>query len=240
MDTPDLIHVALNDGGGPMARLVPVMQVRQWLESPDFFEDRALWHEEWRGMTPAAVAPAGPGLLAVDVPARWVGYAIAGAPPFRWAWQEEARVPHDLALGQSWKEGRLMLKLHGRHDGDFPREAERVVELSTTTASLAEAVRASQVDFLKALCADGSSQPAHWRVSLQLRQRPPHGWACVSFFDSGILPASGDWAGFAQALVERGWDFSEAERVAWRRHLLGSHRSATLLDELLAARQARR
>lgn len=39
MDTPDLIHVALNDGGGPMARLVPVLQVQQWLESPDFFDE---------------------------------------------------------------------------------------------------------------------------------------------------------------------------------------------------------
>ena len=131
-----------------------------------------------------------------------------------------------------------MLKLHARHEGPFPREAERVVELSAHAPSLAQAVHQNQVDFLQVLCRDGTSQPAQWRLSSQLRQSPPHGWFCASFFSAGVMPASGNWASFAQALVKLGWGFSEAERVAWRRHLVASHHPATMLDELLASRAA--
>lgn len=239
METPELLHVALNDGSGPTARLVPCDLAQQWLESPDFFDSNALWHEEWRGMTPAAVAPAGPGFLAVDLPTQWVGYAILGAAPFRWVWRPEQAVPHDHLLAHAWREGRLLLKMHARHEGAFAREAERISPLPDQAPSLATAVHACQAVFLETLCADGSSQPAQWRVDAQVRQVPPRGWSCSSFFNSGVVPASGNWAGFAKALVDLGWGFSEAERVAWRRYLVANHYPATMLDELLASRAAR-
>lgn len=76
----DLLHVALNDGDGPAARLVSVEEASRWLNSADFFDHHALWKAQWQGMTPTAIVPTGSGLVAVDAPRRWVGHALVALP----------------------------------------------------------------------------------------------------------------------------------------------------------------
>lgn len=219
-----------------MGRLVPLADLLRWFDTPDFFDPQAAWRAEWQGMTPTAAAPAGLGLVALDMPGRWLGYALWGVSPFRWAWSpEEANLPRPL-LQQALSEGRLDLNVRARRAGPFAREAERTAPLPSTADALESVVLATQATFLAQLCADGSSQPGEWCLSAQVRLVPPPGWSCESFFRKGAH-ADGDWLSFAQALVGRGWDFSEVERVSWRRHLAknGVH-PPSLLDDLLAAR----